>query len=120
MENLGFLPTQVSEQAKAMGKAKPVTVELTGDGMTVLSGKAKQDARPPRGPQRSVRTALVHATVRKRGTQAAEWVVQAHGRHDPYGHKRCPEWRHGHENSHNWHNLWTRHGHTQRQNTVPL
>ena len=44
VDNNGFLPTNLSEQAIAMREAKPLLVELSGpDGMTFIHGQARQE-----------------------------------------------------------------------------
>lgn len=44
VRNTGYLPTYVTEQAKAMGQAKPVTVEISlPEGATLVSGQARQE-----------------------------------------------------------------------------
>lgn len=44
VENIGFLPTHLSEQAIAMRAAKPVSVELRGPaGMQIIHGSAQQE-----------------------------------------------------------------------------
>jgi len=77
VENGGFLPTQVSEQAKAMGKAKPVTVELTGEGMTMLSGKAKQTLGDLAGRNDQYEPLSYMPPYANEARKAADWVVQA-------------------------------------------
>lgn len=41
--NKGYLPSNGSQQAINAGKAKPVIVELEGDGLEFVTGKAKED-----------------------------------------------------------------------------
>jgi murein tripeptide amidase MpaA len=44
IENIGFLPTNLSEQAIAMREARPVAVELRGPaGMQIVHGQARQE-----------------------------------------------------------------------------
>ena len=44
VENLGFLPSWVSEQARTAETARPVTVEVSGNGITVIAGERRQNA----------------------------------------------------------------------------
>lgn len=77
VENLGFLPTQVSEQAKATGRAKPVTVELTGTNITVLSDKAKQSLGDLAGRNDQYEPLSYMPTYANEARKAATWTVQA-------------------------------------------
>jgi hypothetical protein len=44
VENVGFLPSWVSEQARTAGTARPVAVELCGNGIQIIAGAQCQHA----------------------------------------------------------------------------
>lgn len=77
VENLGFLPTIVSEQAKAMGRAKPVTVELTGAGVTFVTSKAKQTVGDLAGRSDQYEPVSYLPAYANEARKAVEWVVRA-------------------------------------------
>lgn len=77
IENSGFLPTWVSDQAKAMGKAKPVTAELVGDGVTFVTGKAKQTVGDLPGRSDQYESFSFFANYGNEARKAVEWVIQA-------------------------------------------
>lgn len=77
VENLGFLPTWVSDQAKAMGKAKPVTAELSGEGFRLLTGKAKQTVGDLAGRNDQYEPLSYLPNYANEARKAIEWIVAA-------------------------------------------
>lgn len=77
VENLGWLPTWVSEQAKAMGKSKSVTAELTGEGFRLLTGKAKQIVGDLAGRSDQYEPLSYLPVYGNEARKAVEWVVSA-------------------------------------------
>ena len=77
VENLGFLPTWVSDQAKAMNRAKPVTAELSGDGFRLLTGKAKQTVGDLAGRNDQYEPLSYLPNYANEARKAVEWVVAA-------------------------------------------
>ncbi|QUL98418.1 MAG: carboxypeptidase [Candidatus Fermentithermobacillus carboniphilus] len=43
VKNKGYMPTNVSQQAIAAGRAKPVIVEIEGSSLQIVAGKARED-----------------------------------------------------------------------------
>ncbi len=77
VENLGFLPTWVSDQAKAMHKAKPVTAELSGEGFRLLTGKAKQTVGDLAGRNDQYEPLSYLPIYGNEARKAVEWIVAA-------------------------------------------
>lgn len=75
IENSGFLPTWVTEQARSMGKAKPVTAELWGEGVAVATGKAKQTVGDLAGRSDQYEAFSYFPNYGNEARKAVEWVV---------------------------------------------
>lgn len=75
VRNDGFLPTNLSKQAIATKQARPVTVELTLEGATLVSGAARQSLGhlPGRSVDEGPTWRAPEATA---STGTATWVVQ--------------------------------------------
>jgi len=75
VENTGFLPTNISEQAKVMRVARPVTATLTcGEGVTVL-GEARQSLDHIEG--RSSTVASLFGAIAAPSVKQATFTVRA-------------------------------------------
>jgi len=77
VENLGFLPTHVAEQALKMKAVQPVRLELElAEGVTLASGKQKLEVGQLQG--RANKLVVVYDGVSPTDNRAkAEWVVRA-------------------------------------------
>jgi hypothetical protein len=43
VQNNGFLPTYITEQARKVGVGRPVKIEIAGEGIEVVTGEAESD-----------------------------------------------------------------------------
>ena len=77
VENLGFLPTHVAEQALKMKAVQPVRLELAlPEGATLIGGKIKQEIGQLQGRSNKMEVAYDGVSpTDNRGK--AEWVVAA-------------------------------------------
>lgn len=77
VENLGFLPTWVSEQARAIKKAQPVAVELAGEGIEPVTGRLKQEVGDLRGRADQFHLPSPQPWYSNEARKAVEFVVTA-------------------------------------------
>jgi hypothetical protein len=76
VENVGFLPTNISEQAKIMRVAKPVTAVIScGDGATLISAESRQSLDHIEG--RSATMANLFGAIAAPTVKTATWIVKA-------------------------------------------
>ncbi len=76
VENLGFLPTILSEQSKAMGKSKPVTAILSGENVSFVTGKAKQTVGDLAGRNDQYEPVSYMPAYGNEARKAVEWVIR--------------------------------------------
>jgi murein tripeptide amidase MpaA len=79
VENAGFLPSWVSEQARTAERACPVMVELDGEGITIVAGDCRQIAGDLEGRDGALRS-YGGAGLPGDGNAsraAVEWIVAA-------------------------------------------
>jgi murein tripeptide amidase MpaA len=74
-ENVGFLPTWVSEQARLAERAKPVMAELDGPNLRLLAGRRRQVVGDLSGRSGLVESFAPWSGSENASRQAIEWVV---------------------------------------------
>ena len=77
VQNVGFLPTYVSEQGRKVGVNKPVTIDivLPGEG-TLVAGKQEQDLGHLDGRANQYESASFYSAYPIQSRAIAEWVVR--------------------------------------------
>ncbi len=77
--NHGFLPTNLSQKALNLGVAKPITVEIGGEGVAVLLGEPKQSVGHLEGRAQAVGMMFNRGSAILRNEVRVEWLVRASG-----------------------------------------
>jgi hypothetical protein len=77
VQNAGYLPTYVSEQAKKVGANKPVKVEIAlGEGGKIVSGTAEQEVGHLTGRANQYGVLSWNGTFPLDSRAIAEWIVR--------------------------------------------
>jgi hypothetical protein len=80
VQNAGYLPTYVSEQAKKVGANKPVKVEIAlGEGAEIVSGTAEQEIGHLTGRANQYGVLSWNGTFPLDSRAIAEWIIRQKG-----------------------------------------
>lgn len=77
--NHGFLPSNISQKAINLGVAKPITAEISGDGVEILLGEPKQTVGHLEGRAQAVGMMFNRGSAILRNEARVEWLVRSRG-----------------------------------------